>query len=744
MKKLLCTMAFAGLLATFSQQATAQNKRSCASFDHLQQQLKDHPEMAAERQALEAYTVQFAENERLHPSAAKNTGALYTIPVVVHVLYNTATQNISDAQINSQIDQLNKDYQLLNTDAANAPSVFIGLEANCQIQFCLAKQDANGVATTGIIRKSTTSTSFSADNDNAKSSTTGGDNAWPRDKYLNLWVVPEITSGGQPGILGYAQFPGGPAATDGVVIGYNYFGTSGTVSSPYNGGRTATHEIGHWFNLYHIWGDDNGACTGSDSTSDTPNQASENYGTPTFPHVSCSNGPNGDLFMDYMDYVDDAAMYMFTSGQKTRIQATLASGGGRFAITTSQGCTAPGTTTVCNVPSALTKTAITSTSVTLGWTANSTATSYTLQYKKSSATTFTTVTGITGTSYVLSGLTAGTAYTFQVMANCSSTSSSAYSSTATFTTTAAATCNAPSALTATAITTTSATLGWTANSTAVSYTLQYRASTATTFTSISGITTTSRTLTGLTAGTSYVFQVTAYCTTTSASGFTPLTTFTTTAACSDVYESNNTTATAATISANTAITAMIGTSTDKDYFKIVTTTAQPKLKLTLSNLPLDYDLQLLNSSGTQLSISQNGSTTNEVVTYNGTAAATYYAYVYGYNSNYSASQCYTLTTQTSASNFREEAPGLAKETGIILYPNPTTGDVNFNFYSPEAQNATVTVVDQSGRICQRLTLHLDEGQNTPKMSLGNLPAGLYFLHLQTAESAITAKLMLQH
>ena len=189
---------------------------------------------------------------------------------------------------------------------------------------------------------------------------------------------------------------------------------------------------------------------------------------------------------------------------------------------------------------------------------------------------------------------------------------------------------------------------------------------------------------------------------------------------------------------------MIGTSTDKDYFKVVTTTAQPKLKITLSNLPLDYDIKLLNSSGTQLAISQNSSTANEIVTYNGTAAATYYAYVYGYNSNYSATQCYTLTTQTSASNFREEAASTVEKTAFTLYPNPTNGDVTFTYFSPEAQDATVMVMDQSGRTCQRLTLHLDEGQNTPKMSLGNLPAGLYFLHLQTAESAITAKLMLQH
>ena len=125
------------------------------------------------------------------------------------------------------------------------------------------------------------------------------------------------------GLLGYAQFPGGPAATDGVVILHSGFGTSGTAAAPFNLGRTATHEIGHWLNLRHIWGDDGTGCSGSDFVADTPNQGGPNYGTPTFPKVSCGNAPNGDMFMNYMDYVDDAAMVMFTAGQVTRMQASL-------------------------------------------------------------------------------------------------------------------------------------------------------------------------------------------------------------------------------------------------------------------------------------------------------------------------------------------------------------------------------------------------------------------------------------
>ena len=142
--------------------------------------------------------------------------------------------------------------------------------------------------------------------------------AWPAARYLNLWAC---NLGG--GLLGYAQFPGGPARSDGVVILHSALGTSGTAAAPFNLGRTTTHEVGHWLNLRHIWGDQND-CSGTDFVSDTPNAQLPNFGTPTFPHVSCDNGPNGDMFMNYMDYVDDVAMFMFTPAQVTRMNATLA------------------------------------------------------------------------------------------------------------------------------------------------------------------------------------------------------------------------------------------------------------------------------------------------------------------------------------------------------------------------------------------------------------------------------------
>ena len=255
--------------------------------------------------------------------------SIINIPVVVHVLYKTAAQNISTAQIQSQIEVLNEDFRRLNADKVNTPSGFASGAADAEITFCLASVDPNGAATTGIIRKSTTVSSFS-DNDGAKYSSYGGDNAWPSDSYLNIWVC---NLGG--GLLGYAQFPGGPAATDGVVINYNHFGSGFSADAPYDKGRTATHEVGHWLNLRHIWGDAN---CGSDLVNDTPTQQTSNYGCPSFPSVTCSNTANGDQFMNYMDYTDDACMNMFSAGQKSRMKSLFVSGNARADLALSSAC----------------------------------------------------------------------------------------------------------------------------------------------------------------------------------------------------------------------------------------------------------------------------------------------------------------------------------------------------------------------------------------------------------------------
>lgn len=240
-----------------------------------------------------------------------------TIPVVVHVVHHTDEENISDEQVLSQIAALTRDFRMRNADASSLPDVWRDLAEDAGVEFVLTNQDADGRPSEGIVRLRTHIAGF-IDDDVVKYKARGGLDAWPADRFLNIWVCPMLD------LLGYAQFPGGPPQTDGVVIDYRSFGTVGSASAPYHLGRTTTHEVGHWLNLWHIWGDDGMGCTGTDFVDDTPNQSGPNGGNPAFPTISCDNGPDGDLFVNYMDYTDDEAMVMFTTGQVVRMHAALA------------------------------------------------------------------------------------------------------------------------------------------------------------------------------------------------------------------------------------------------------------------------------------------------------------------------------------------------------------------------------------------------------------------------------------
>jgi hypothetical protein len=278
-------------------------KRGCATQDVLEAQMKADPTLAIRMNQIEAFTQKAMLTKRL-------VNGKVVIPVVVNVLYKTAAENISDAQIQSQIDVLNKDFTATNPDFANTPAEFAGVAANVGITFELKQ----------IIRKSTTKTSWGTA-DAMKKTSKGGLAPTSPTTNLNLWVC---TIGG--GILGYAQFPGGASATDGVAIDSKYVGLSGTANYPYNLGRTASHEIGHWMNLRHIWGDAN---CGSDLVSDTPTAQTSNYGVPAYPHVSTCLPAHNEMTMNYMDYTDDRGMFMFSNGQKSRMAALFVSGGAR-------------------------------------------------------------------------------------------------------------------------------------------------------------------------------------------------------------------------------------------------------------------------------------------------------------------------------------------------------------------------------------------------------------------------------
>ena len=301
-------------------------QRNCGTMQHLDE-IRQRDPGVDNRMDVENLDIKHWISN--NTSSSKSMPNLITIPVVVHVIYKNSSQNISDAQIFSQIDILNEDFRMNNSDASSVPSAFAGAAADCEIEFCLAVRDPNGNVTTGITRTYTTTSSFSGYT-SMKYSSTGGQDAWNTSDYLNIWVC-NLASG----LLGFATFPGGNSSTDGVVCDYAYFGNTGTATSPYDLGRTATHEVGHWLNLYHIWGD---SYCGNDYVSDTPKHEESNYGCPSYPHASsCSGtGSSGEMFMNYMDYTNDACMFMFSTGQKNRMRATL--NGSRSSLLSSLGC----------------------------------------------------------------------------------------------------------------------------------------------------------------------------------------------------------------------------------------------------------------------------------------------------------------------------------------------------------------------------------------------------------------------
>ncbi|MCI0751614.1 MAG: zinc metalloprotease [Flammeovirgaceae bacterium] len=286
------------------------SQRQCAAINVLETQLASDPTLLSRMNGIEDHTKRFIE------SGAQfriNADGKIEIPVVVNVLYRNSSENISLAQIQSQIDVLNEDFNATNSDVSLTPPLFAGTVADVDIQFVLG----------AVNRKYSNKRSWRT-NDAMKKSSQGGINPTDPSQNLNIWVVNSMG-----GILGYAQFPGGSSATDGVVIAHNYFGRTGVISAPFDKGRTATHEVGHWMNLRHIWGD---ATCGNDQVSDTPTHNTANYGCPAAGHKSTCSGTPVEMTMNYMDYTDDACMYMFTQGQKSRMLAVFAPGGARYSF----------------------------------------------------------------------------------------------------------------------------------------------------------------------------------------------------------------------------------------------------------------------------------------------------------------------------------------------------------------------------------------------------------------------------
>jgi hypothetical protein len=413
------TLAIAAFISAFSSISAQTPTRSCATHEAHLEHTKYFPEVLDNIEDIERHTQKYIATPQLSVR-----GSVITIPVVIHIIHRTSnpSENISDEQIMSQLEVLNNDYRRLNNDAASTPSLFQPLAADCGIEFKLAKRTPEGTATNGVVRYASARKTPWGKSDEVKTPSLGGIAPWNPSKYLNLYVC---SIGG--GVLGYSSMPGSLAAYDGVVIDYRFFGTKGNVVAPFNMGRTTTHEVGHWLNLRHTWGDND---CGDDLVNDTPKQREPNYGCVAFPHISCSNDSKGDMFMNFMDYTDDACMNMFSVGQKARIQALFALGGTRSSLLTSDALTPP--LTGCIAATNISVKNISEKSATITWMASTDIKDCEIEYRAKNSTIWLTLSVKNATITQLDKLSANTTYEYRIKSIC--TEKAEYSAVTVFTT----------------------------------------------------------------------------------------------------------------------------------------------------------------------------------------------------------------------------------------------------------------------------------------------------------------------
>ncbi|MEL7532255.1 MAG: PKD domain-containing protein [Bacteroidota bacterium] len=311
--------------------------RKCVTVEVQKEQSAEHAESGETEAEFEDWIEQSIQRSQQKSRSLRRRGPdIYNLPVVVHVVYSSPTENISDEQIFSQLEVLNNDYRLQNADVA-IPEDFEDVAADTEISFCLANIDPNGLPSTGINRVSVSGAPFT---ENYVNEVIKPNTIWDPNRYMNIWVC--NLSGG---ILGFAQFPNssgltgipngiGTANTDGVVVNYLAFGTTGTAASPFDGGRTLTHEVGHWLGLRHIWGD--GPCSFDDFCLDTPPTAQAHFSCQTEETFACDG--TVAMVQNFMDYSDDACMSLFTRDQKQRMRAVLENSPRRKSLLSSPVC----------------------------------------------------------------------------------------------------------------------------------------------------------------------------------------------------------------------------------------------------------------------------------------------------------------------------------------------------------------------------------------------------------------------
>jgi hypothetical protein len=540
-------------------------------------------------------------------------------------------------------------------------------------------------------------------------------------------------------------------------------------AAPYHYGRTATHEVGHWLNLRHIWGDES-QCNADDLVSDTPKQKGENYGCPSYPQTTqsggrCTTADPSSMYMNYMDYTDDACMNMFSAGQATRMQALFSSTGARVGITTSLGCTPP-TGQTCNTVTGLTSSSVTSTSATLSWTAAAGAVSYNIQYRIVGTSGWTSTTSST-TSKAISGLTLSSNYEWQVQTVCSG-GSSAFTSSANFSTSAPS-CNTPAGVIAGSINASQAAISWNAASGAVTYNLNWKPATSGVYTTVSGITSTSYTLTGLTACTAYNFQVQTVCASGS-SAFSNAGTFTTTG-CAISYCASQGSNTSYEYINKVALGSINNTSGNNNGYGNYTAQSTSLAGSTSNTITLtpgftgsgyreywkvyiDYNkngvftdagenvvttnaTSAVSASFTVPASALNGTTRMRVqMQYNVYASSSCGSFTYGEVEDYS------VVITGNAQRPMADATTSGSFEALSLYPNPSTGLVNVSFEATAGGAATLRVSDIVGKIIVTEYIQVTEGLNKLTVDLTPYSKGIYFMELSDESRRTIQRLVL--
>jgi hypothetical protein len=332
------------LFANITTDIKAQKPRCNGSIDYNWLQTNE-PAIYQQHINIENFINNYINNQGQNSNRLINGNGLIIIPIVVHILYNNDAQNISIDIIQSQINALNQDYRRLNPDAANTPAAFTPVASDFGIEFRLACVDPNGNFTNGVVRKQTSVQEFRAefsqglipdDATNGIKTFPTGSPSWNTSvadtRYLNIWVC------NLRGLAGYGTLPDYYSVSpqyDGVVIDLSAFGVV-PGNGIFNKGRTATHEIGHWLSLYHLWGSaaSNFDCSKDDLCGDTPQQKEFHSGCPSFPQLQtrCNTNDPSTMFMNYMDYANDECMNLFTNDQRARARAMFAVGGPRAAF----------------------------------------------------------------------------------------------------------------------------------------------------------------------------------------------------------------------------------------------------------------------------------------------------------------------------------------------------------------------------------------------------------------------------